>query len=74
VAAVPVHAVRVLRTAKGKSLRALAADADLHFTTIDKIERGLAPTPNQLRKIARGLRLRESNLARAIALSNEVRD
>ena len=66
--------LKIVRTAQGKSLRVLGKKARVHFTVLNRIERGLPATHDQLRKIARGLRVTEKNFHRAIALSNEPRD
>jgi transcriptional regulator with XRE-family HTH domain len=57
--------VRELRVDRGKSQEALAHDADLHWTYVSQIERGLRNcTFKNLRRLARGLDVEEAELFR----------
>lgn len=55
--------VRELRVDRGKSQETLAHDADLHWTYVSQIERGLRNcTFKNLRRLARGLDVEEAEL------------
>ena len=57
--------VRELRVDRGKSQETLAHDADLHWTYVSQIERGLRNcTFKNLRRLARGLDVAEAELFR----------
>ena len=62
---------RIARTLRGKSLRDLGADSNLDHTVIHRLERGVPATDDQIRRIARALRIPTQNFRRAIELSNE---
>jgi len=65
---------RILRSAQGKTTRQIGAKSGVDYTTYNRLENGLAPSPDQVRRLARAFRIREKNLQRTIALANEARD
>ena len=63
--------IKIARTLRAKSLRDLGADSNIDFTVLCRLERGIPPTDDHVRRIARALRFRSENFRRAIELSND---